>query len=74
MNSSKYYDFDYFCLNSQNGILKLGLRASLTNFNNILKTELSINFPNTRKLPPKEELEAVYLGSDIISEITVKME
>ncbi|CAK64796.1 unnamed protein product (macronuclear) [Paramecium tetraurelia] len=74
LNSSKYYDFDYFCPNSQNGVLKLGLTAALTNFNNILKTELSINFPSTRKLPPKEELEAVYLCSDIISEITAKME
>ncbi|CAK81278.1 unnamed protein product (macronuclear) [Paramecium tetraurelia] len=74
LNSSKYYDLDYFCQNSQNGILKLGLRASLTNFNNILKTELDIDFPTTRKYPPKEELEAVYLGSDIISEITIKME
>ncbi|CAD8124629.1 unnamed protein product [Paramecium sonneborni] len=74
LNNSKYYDFDYFCSNSQNGILKLGLRASLTNFNTILKTELSINFPNSRKLPPKEELEAVYLCSDIISEITIRME
>ncbi|CAD8209664.1 unnamed protein product [Paramecium octaurelia] len=74
LNSSKYYDLDYFCQNSQNGILKLGLRASLTNFNNILKTELDINFPTTRKSPPKEELEAVYLGSDVISEITFKME
>lgn len=50
------------------------MRAALTNFNNILKTELSIDFPTTRKQPPKEELEAVYLSSDIISEITVKME
>ncbi|CAD8123037.1 unnamed protein product [Paramecium sonneborni] len=74
LNSSKYYDFDYFCSNSQNGILKLGLRASLTNFNSILKNELSINFPSTRKQPPKEELEAVYLCSDIITEITNKME
>ncbi|CAD8145034.1 unnamed protein product [Paramecium octaurelia] len=74
LNSSKYYDFDYFCPNTQNGVLKLGLTAALTNFNNILKTELSINFPSTRKLPPKDELEAVYLCSDIISEITTKME
>ncbi|CAD8123035.1 unnamed protein product [Paramecium sonneborni] len=74
LNSSKYYDFDYFCSNSQNGILKLGLRASLTNFNSILKNELSINFQSYRNQPSKEELEAVYLCSDIIHEITNKME
>ena len=52
--------------------LKVGLEATLTNFNNIVILELSINFRNSLKLPPEEELAKVYFGSDIITEFTNK--
>ncbi|CAD8101618.1 unnamed protein product [Paramecium primaurelia] len=73
LNSTKYFDFEYFCYNSQNGILKLGLIPTLNAFSNILKSELEIDFPSSRTIPPKEELEAVYFCSDIVSTITEQM-
>ncbi|CAD8206616.1 unnamed protein product [Paramecium octaurelia] len=73
LNSTKYFDFDYFCYNSQNGILKLGLITTLNSFSNILKDQLEIDFPMSREIPPKEELEAVYFCSDIVSTITRQM-
>ncbi|CAD8120416.1 unnamed protein product [Paramecium sonneborni] len=73
LNSSKYFDFDYFCNHSQNGILKLGLIPTLNAFSNLLKNELDLDFPTSRTVAPLEELEAVYFCSDIISTITQQM-
>ncbi|CAD8119311.1 unnamed protein product [Paramecium sonneborni] len=73
LNGTKYFDFEYFCYNSQNGILKIGLIPTLNGFSNLLKNELDLDFPTSRTVAPQEELEAVYLFSDIISIITQQM-
>ena len=65
---SKYVQFDYFCENSKNGILKRGLLPTLSDFNYQLKYELDAGLVN-RTTIPMEELEAVYLCSEVISSL-----
>ncbi|CAD8145032.1 unnamed protein product [Paramecium octaurelia] len=72
LNESKYVEFNYFCENSKNGILKRGLLPTLSDFNYQLKYELDAGLVN-RTTIPIEELEAVYLCSEVISQLCDQM-
>ncbi|CAD8176850.1 unnamed protein product [Paramecium pentaurelia] len=72
LNKSNYVEFDYFCENSKSGILKRGLLPTLSDFNYQLKYELDNGLIN-RTIIPMEELEAVYLCSEVISSLCDQM-
>ncbi|CAD8110257.1 unnamed protein product [Paramecium primaurelia] len=73
LNGSNYVEFDYFCENSKDGILKRGLLPTLSEFNYQLKYELDTGLTN-RTIIPIEELEAVYLCSEVISSLCDQMQ